>query len=298
MVYKKGDVFSMNPLWESWHIHIDVTQYCHDTCLYCSRYVRHQRPDHKYNMSLNLFEKALWSLREFPNRIGLMGGEPTMHPKFDQLCEIIQKEPVLAEHGKYKGYLRYSLFTAGGRGFEKHKEIIDRTFQHIEVFKHTPEQKSVCKHQPTTMAMDDMVKDEELKARLIDDCWAQKTWCPNITPKGAFFCELAAGIDRMLDGPGGWPIEKYWWKKTPAQYRDQVDRYCGSCGIPLPVEREVVSSEKERVSSGLLQKMRACNLPRLTPKDIVEVKEPFTNEEINEAAKTWTPGEFRQDLEK
>ena len=287
----------MNPLEQSWHIHIDITQYCPDDCLYCSRYMRHQRKDHKYNMSLDMFEKALWSLREFPNRIGLMGGEPTIHPQFEQICEILQREPILPEHGKYKGYLRYSLFTEGGPKFEKFKAsgLIDRTFQYIAVFEHTPEQKAVCRHQPTTLAIGDMVKDKDLKDRLIDDCWAQKTWCPNITPKGAFFCELASGIDRIIDGPGGWPVEKYWWKKTPEQYQDQVDRYCDLCGFPLPVIRETLDAKKERVSSGLLKIMRGCNLPRLGPDDIVEITEPFTIEEINEAAKDWKPGQFRQD---
>ena len=150
-------------------------------------------------------------------------------------------------------------------------------------------------HQPTTLAIGDMVKDQELKDRLIDDCWAQKTWCPNITPKGAFFCELASGIDRIIDGPGGWPLEKYWWKKTPEEYQDQIDRYCDLCGFPLPVVRETLDAQKERVSSGLLKIMRECNLPRLGPDDIVEITEPFTKEEINEVAKDWKPGQFRQD---
>jgi len=288
----------MNPLSQSWHIHIDVTQYCPDDCIYCSRYMRHQRPDHKYHMSLEMFEKALWSLREFPNRIGLMGGEPTIHPQFEQICEILQGEPVLPEHGQYKGYLRYSLFTEGGARYRKFKEsgLLDRTFQYIAVFEHTAEQKAVCKHQPTTLAIGDMVKDKELKDRLIDDCWAQKTWCPNITPKGAFFCELASGIDRIIDGPGGWPIEKFWWDKTPEQYQDQVDRYCDLCGFPVPVVRETMAAKKERVSSGLLKIMRERNLPRLGENDIIEITEPFTNEEISEAAKTWNPGKFRDDL--
>jgi hypothetical protein len=66
-------------------------------------------------------------------------------------------------------------------------------------------------HQPLTLSIGEVVKSKETQEQLIDSCWAQKTWCPTVTTKGAFFCELAAGFDRMLDGPGGWPVEKGWW---------------------------------------------------------------------------------------
>ena len=34
-------------------------------------------------------------------------------------------------------------------------------------------------------------------------------WSASITPKGAFR-EVAASLDYLLDGPGGYPIEKGW----------------------------------------------------------------------------------------
>lgn len=293
----RGDI-KMNPLNESWHIHVDITQYCFDNCLYCSRYNRHQRQDHKYHMPLAMFEDALHSLRFFPNRIGLMGGEPTLHPQFDKICEILQKEPYRPEHGKYNGYRRYSLFTAGGKKYEQYKAsgLLGRTFEYVAINEHKSTQKAVCRHQPTTIAIGEAVANKNLRDRLIDDCWAQKTWCPNITPKGAFFCELASAIDRVIDGPGGWKLTDDWWNKTPDQYKDQVDRYCHLCGFPVPIERELMNSPKERFSPKLLQLFRDHNLPKCEDDDVDIVRVPFTEKEINETAKTWRPGEFRQDL--
>jgi hypothetical protein len=70
---------------------------------------------------------------------------------------------------------------------------------------------------------------------LIDRCWIQELWSPSINPKGAFFCEIAAVFDLLFDGPGGYPVEKDWWKKEVAGFQDQRDRYCGMCSMPVPL---------------------------------------------------------------
>jgi hypothetical protein len=58
-----------------------------------------------------------------------------------------------------------------------------------------------------------------------DNCWWQRLLgSPSITPKGAFFCEVAAAMDMLFDGPGGWKIEKDWWKRGPEGFGDQLCR--------------------------------------------------------------------------
>jgi len=41
-------------------------------------------------------------------------------------------------------------------------------------------------------------------------------------------------MDLLFDGPGGYPLEKGWWNKTPQDFQDQVGRYCYQCGAALP----------------------------------------------------------------
>ena len=43
-------------------------------------------------MDLDYVEKAIDSLEGFEGNIGMMGGEPTLHPKFDDICKIYQKK--------------------------------------------------------------------------------------------------------------------------------------------------------------------------------------------------------------
>ena len=49
-------------------------------CSNCTRLCGHGLP--VYNMTTGQFAKALHSLKGFPGMVGMMGGEPTIHPEF------------------------------------------------------------------------------------------------------------------------------------------------------------------------------------------------------------------------
>ena len=85
------------------------------------------------------------------------------------------------------------------------------------------------------MSIDEVVDDKEKMWKLIDNCWVQRRWSASITPKGAFFCEIAGALDHALDGPGGWPVEKGWWKRLPADYLNQKQNNCVHCSAALPM---------------------------------------------------------------
>ena len=71
-------------------IHIDVTNACHLRCANCTRHLgHHQKP---YFMDLDFVEKALDSMEGFPGKVGLMGGEPFMHPKIKEIIELFGKK--------------------------------------------------------------------------------------------------------------------------------------------------------------------------------------------------------------
>ena len=82
----------MKPIKEAWFCNIDITSKCFMTCLYCSRYTKHLRDDQKYDMTLEVFEKTLDTLKNWPNRIGIIGGEPIMHDQFEEICYDFKKD--------------------------------------------------------------------------------------------------------------------------------------------------------------------------------------------------------------
>jgi len=277
----------MKPIGEAWFCQIDITNNCgRRGCLYCSRYERHIRKDQRFIMDLVTIEKNLNSLCEWPSLIGIIGGEPTFHPEFEVICRMFQR---------YHDKSKYGLFTMGGKRYEKYRSLINETFGIVALNEHNPTQQETCRHQPLTIAIQDVVEDEEYRRKLIDECWVQRTWCPIIGPKGGFFCEIAYAIDLILDGPGGYPAEPGWWKKTPAEFQDQVERYCGHCGMAIPLEREYLKTQHEKFSPGNLALFKAHNLSRLSENDVVLFDRKLTVEEMEKTKLTWDPGNFRQD---
>jgi len=279
----------MKPIYEMYICNIDITNYCNIGCIYCSRHIRHVRKDQRYHMSLGDFRKALESLVDWPGQIGISGGEPTLHPEFDGICEIIRQFPRPA--GK-----QYQLFTACGPRYEKFKEMCRGTFCCIHENPHDDMQKEICLHQPSLVSVGDVVKSKVLQEKLIDDCWVQANWAPIVNSKGAFFCEIAGAFDIILDGPGGWPVEPGWWNKTPDEFRDQRDRYCHKCGMPVPLKRQLLNDDMEWISEGLLSEFEDKGLPgtkRMRP-----FARTLMNREIEKNRETWDPGNYRQDLRK
>lgn len=279
----------MKPIWSAWLAQVDITSHClgERNCIYCTRFVRHVRKDQHFFMDLKTLEKSLLSVKNFPKKIGIIGGEPTLHPEFEEVCKLIRR----TLPNKF-----VQLFTTGGARYDKFEPLIKKTFSFVALNRHTEEQKKSCKHQPITIAIQDVIKDEELMWKMIDDCWVQRKWCPTINHKGAFFCEIAGAIDVILDGPGGWEIEPTWWQKRPSQFQDQVKRYCRYCGAAIPLPRETIDNNIEKISKGNYELYKKLNLPRISKDDVSIYDEKLTIDQIKENLKTWAPWNYRGDV--
>ena len=86
--YRK-DIVNMKAIRDMWLIQIEITNACFLECPNCTRFVGHNRKP--YFMKLQMIEKAIDSLEGFPGGIGIMGGEPVLHPEFFEVCKLVQK---------------------------------------------------------------------------------------------------------------------------------------------------------------------------------------------------------------
>jgi len=280
----------MKPIFSAWNMQLDVTSLCDKHCIYCSRYNQHLRPDQRYNMDLDYFDSVLTGLKNWPAVIGIIGGEPLLHPQFIEICDIMQKH-----FPKEK----YQLFTSHKVNFEKYRKKIDETFAYLAYNEHNEQQKELCKFQPLTVAIEEAVKDENLRKSLINDCWLQQRWCPSVNNKGGFFCEVAAAMDTILEGPGGYDItDQNWWNKNPEQFQDQVDRYCHKCGMAIPMERELIKNTKEKFTPKLLQEFKDKGLKRLSENEVEVFDKEITKKQIVDKLNSgeWQPWKNRGDL--
>jgi organic radical activating enzyme len=278
----------MKPISEAWFVQIDITNYCTRSCLYCSRYNRHLRPDQRRNMDMAGIKQALDSLRDWPNRIGIIGGEPLLHPLFEDICAEIRSRFPASKMG---------LWTSGTSSYSRLKPTIDSTFSFLAYNEHNPDQLKVCRHQPITVAIKDVVLDPVLRKQLIDGCWVQRTWCPTINHFGAYFCECAAAQDVLFNGgANAWPVTEQWWRRTQDQFQDQVQALCENCGMAIPMPRDLIGNAKEKMSKTVVDLMAREQLERAEAEDIEVYDHVHTRAEIKEYSRKWTPGNYRGDL--
>ena len=278
----------MNPIYHAWVCQIDVTSKCGRACLYCSRYSRHLRPDQVKDMSLEKIEEALNSLKNWPNLIGIIGGEPVLHSNFIEMCALIR-----SKFPRNKVY----LWTSGGPRYNEYLPTINETFSYIAFNPHDPAQKEVCKHQPLTVALSEVVEDKRIKDQLLNQCWVQKSWCPTINEHGSYFCEVAASQDLILNGgANAWPVVDGGWDKTPYDFQDQVSALCGNCGMTIPMQREFIKNKTEKFTPLLLAKFREAGLKKVDDSDVEIFDHKFTKEELAENIKSWYPGNYRGDI--
>jgi hypothetical protein len=117
-------------------------------------------------------------------------------------------------------------------------------------------------HQPLLISRKDMGIEDAEWIPLRDACRIQNTWSATITPKGAFFCEVAGALDMLFDGPGGWPIEPGWWKRKPQDFGDQLD-WCEICGAALCNKGRPACESVDDVSPALYSMLKRAGSPKL-----------------------------------
>ena len=262
-------------------IQIDVTNACVHKCSNCTRFCGHlEKP---YFMDFDYFCKAVDTLLDHPGLIGVMGGEPTLHPKFKEMCEYIQ-EKVGSEHPVNGGNFKYptdhlveerlrtqlkeyviedyedgpraivkgaGLWTSVTPAFIKHYEIIQDTFNWQNLNDHT----GASYHQPILITRKELGISDKEWLKLRERCWVNQEWSGSVTSKGCFFCEVAGAFDMMYDGPGGLPLEEGWWTRPIEDYKDQF-RWCEMCGMPLKTFSRDAREETDDISEYHVKKLK------------------------------------------
>ncbi len=214
----------MIPIGQMKLVQIVLNNFCEHNCCHCSQMIPFQTK--RYNMSLEQIEEALISLQAYPGHIGFFGGNPLLHPQFSEACELLRKYVPVK--------LRRELWCSG-KNYDKYQNTIKETFYDEAVAYNAHEENQPCWHQPVQMAIDEVIEDKELMRRIIDNCWVQQRWSSAITPKGAYFCEIAAARAHLTGSPEGIPVEDGWWKRPLVDFEYQIRELCKQCSACLPM---------------------------------------------------------------
>lgn len=238
----------MRPLLDMDTIQIEITNACVHECANCTRLVGHAKP---FMMTMDEFKNAVDSLVDFPKMVGMMGGEPLIHPLFEEMCSYLRSR-IPRE--------RCGLWTTLPTSRERLAPVVAETFGSVLLNDHTH---GDLFHGPILVSGKDLGLDEFTQWYFIHHCWIQNSWSASITPKGAFFCEVAAALDMLFQGPGGWPVEPGWWKKTPKDYVEQMERACTRCGAPYKLKARKDTDGIDDISYSNLQKLAELKSPKV-----------------------------------
>jgi len=240
-------------------IHIEITNACNLACSNCTRFVGHHRKP--YVMSLDEVRSAIRSLVNSPCNVGIMGGEPTSHPQFREILQILEELIV--------DKTRRGLWTDGFR-YDKYREEIERVFLPQNIVYNSHDEGIEDYHQPLLIHPKDVGLSDDEHAEYVKNCWVQRRWSASITPKGGFFCEVAAAQDMLFDGPGGYPLTDDWWNRRPVEFQDQVERYCKNCSACIPLPKVSALEETDYVSQTNYARLKEVNSPKIK-KGLVKV---------------------------
>jgi len=248
----------MRPIYSNTVIQVEITNACHLSCRHCTRHVGHHR--RPFFMAIDYVRKAIESVIDSPCRIGIMGGEPTMHPKFLQIMDLV--EELIPDR-------RRREFWSAGFRFGQYKDRIYEVFD-VDRVAYNDHTSYDGRHTPLLVAINEVVDDPELRASLIANCSFQSHWSASVTPLGGYFCEIAASLGWLFDIPGYDISDRRWWDRTPAQFADQVASFCGDCSgaIPMPADwtdgrggRDGITVEQ--ITPVMLEKLRLAGSPKI-----------------------------------
>lgn len=265
--------------WRRGVIQIHVTRACDLACYGCTQ--GSNLGGKPVIMTPKQFEIACQSLKGYWGVVGMFGGNPALHPQFEELCEILndyfpqEQCGIWCNHPRGNGKKMRMVFNPGYSNLNVHlsQEAYD------EFKRDWPECHPVglyddSLHSPPFVALQDVIKDEAERWKMISDCDINKYWSamvcaiPNRGVR-AYFCELAGAQAILHANDPTWPdtgldIETQffkiktagggekrceWWELPMSSFTEQVRQHCHRCGIPLRrMGQPSQTGEQEEVS--------------------------------------------------
>jgi len=235
------------PTWRNGIIQIHITRACDLSCIGCTQ--GSNLAGKPVMMTEEQFETAVATLSDYYGVVGIFGGNPCIHPKFPEICTILQRAIPRENRGLWSnnllghGTLCRDIFNPECSNLNVHCN----TAAYMEMLHDWPEchPKGLrdSRHSPPFVAIDDMTDlDPKQKWDLISNCDINQYWSAMIGVfRGelrAWFCELAGAQSMLHENEKYYPdtgvkVEPGWWKQDINYFKDQVLKHCFDCGIPL-----------------------------------------------------------------
>ncbi len=251
---------------DGWNVlQIHVTRACDQACIGCTQ--GSQLAGKPVVMTPEQFEEACISLRAYKTiggrpyfgTVGMFGGNPCVHPQFEELCRIMRYYIPFEQRGLWSNNLMgYGKLCRGTFNPERSNLNVHlNEAAYWEIVRDWPEAhpkglEDDSRHSPPYVAMQDMedMTDEE-RWRLIGNCDVNQRWSALIGVfRGelrGYFCEIAGAQSMLHESEPDYPdtghrIEPGWWNRGMDSFDKQVRYHCFACGHPLRGEGDFATT--------------------------------------------------------
>lgn len=210
--------------WRGGIIQIHVTRACDLDCFGCTQ--GSNLRGKPVVIPVDEFEKACKSLQGYTGVVGVFGGNPAVHPQFEELCLILaeyfpkEQRGLWCNHPRGHGETMRLIFNPHVSNLNVHlcQEAYDefkRDWPESKPF--GIDQPSVplnlrkdSRHSPPFVAMMDVIPNEGTRWALISNCDINKFWSAMVCyvpGKGlrGFFCEVAGAQAMLHANDPNWP---------------------------------------------------------------------------------------------
>lgn len=240
-------------------IQIVITTACNLNCSNCTQLLPFRR-DYKH-MSLECFREAVRSLTEWPGVVGIFGGNPCVHPQFEDICAILCEEiPEQKHRGLWSndllkhGELCRRVFYPAGR-FNLNAHGVAKAFVQFEEFlpgRVIPgSDRRQAEHAAILGDYRDLGVSESEWVAARERCDINQKWSGAVVERDgkpyAYFCEVAAALDGARGVNRGIPAVPGWWRKKMDAFDNQVQS-CNGCAVPLRIAGHQDNAEVYDVS--------------------------------------------------
>ncbi len=240
--------------WNNGIIQVWVTRACDKACFGCTQ--GSQLAGRPGMITPEQFEEAVVNLADYHGTVGVFGGNPAMHPKFDQLCNILAKHIPFHRRGLWcnhplgHGVKMRQTFNPGCSNLNVHQDQaaydeFKRDWPESVVFgldgdsRHSPPWGSMLDLEYLPGGIENT---EENRYEFISHCDINRHWSGLY---GVFrsqlrfwFCEIA-GAHSMLKQADpsypdtGLPVTPRVWDRSMQEYAEQVRHHCHRCTVCL-----------------------------------------------------------------
>lgn len=236
-------------IWRGSVLQIKVCSYCDLDCVNCSVAVGiAKKLKRQFLMTPDQFRAACRSLKGYNGVVGVFGGNPTLHPKFAEICDIFREEiPNKEQRGLWSNNLRGhgKLCRDTFHGPHSNINVHESKEAWNELVRDWPEATRLrsglthpSHHGPIFGAMTDLGVPEAEMWDKVSTCYVNQTWSAEITVVdgvlSGYFCEIAATMAELTgDSSEGHDMVPDWWQKGMRDFKHQVNAYCSKCLIPM-----------------------------------------------------------------